>query len=97
MAAMIDYINKTRAAHIITIEDPIEYVHERKQAIFSQREVKVDTPTFAQGLRDALRQKPDVIMVGEIRDRDTAETVFLAAESGTWSLPLCIQTRRRGA
>lgn len=82
MAAMLDYINKTRAAHIITIEDPIEYVHERKQAIFSQREVKVDTPTFAQGLRDALRQKPDVIMVGEIRDRDTAETVFLAAESG---------------
>lgn len=82
MAAMVDYINKTRAAHIVTIEDPIEYVHERKRAIFSQKEVKIDTPTFAQGLRDALRQKPDVIMVGEIRDRDTADTVFLAAESG---------------
>lgn len=82
MASMLDYINKTRHAHIVTIEDPIEYVHSRRKSIFSQKEVKVDTPSFAQGLRDALRQKPDVIMVGEIRDRDTADTVFLAAESG---------------
>jgi twitching motility protein PilT len=82
MASMLDYINKTRSAHVVTIEDPIEYVLERDKAIFSQKELKLDTPTFAQGLRDALRQKPDVIMVGEIRDRDTADTVFLAAESG---------------
>lgn len=82
LAAILDTINKTRSAHIVTIEDPIEFVQERRMSIFSAKEVGLDTPTFAQGMRDALRQKPDVIMVGEIRDRDTADTVFAAAESG---------------
>lgn len=82
MASLLDNVNKTRNAHIITIEDPIEFVHERNRSIISSKEVGIDTPTFAQGLRDSLRQKPDVIMVGEIRDRDTADTVFAAAESG---------------
>lgn len=82
LASMVDSINKNRAAHIITIEDPIEFVHERNRSIISSKEVGLDTPSFAQGLHDALRQKPDVIVVGEIRDRQTADTVFAAAESG---------------
>ncbi|WP_341744788.1 type IV pilus twitching motility protein PilT [Azonexus hydrophilus] len=81
-AAMLDAINRTRAAHVVTIEDPIEYVHEHQQSIFSQREVGVDTATFEDGLQDALRQCPDIIMVGEIRNRATAETALLAGESG---------------
>lgn len=81
-AAMIDTINEARAAHIITIEDPIEYVFENKKSIFSQREVGIDTPTFQRGLEDAMRQCPDVILVGEIRNRETAETALLAGESG---------------
>lgn len=81
-AAMIDAINEARAAHIITIEDPIEYVFEKKKAVFSQREVGVDTKTFDKGLEDAMRQCPDVILVGEIRNRETAETALLAGESG---------------
>lgn len=81
-AAMIDEINATRSAHVITIEDPIEYVFQRKRAIFTQREVGVDTSSFEQGLMDAMRQCPDVIMVGEIRNRATAETAIYAGESG---------------
>lgn len=82
MAAMADVINETRSAHIVTIEDPIEYMFERKKAIFSQREVGVDVGSFFEGVRDAMRQRPDVIVIGEIRDKDTAETALLAAESG---------------
>lgn len=81
-AAMIDTINETRAAHIVTIEDPIEYVFQKKKAVFSQREVGVDTLSFERGLEDAMRQCPDVILVGEIRNRETAETALLAGESG---------------
>jgi len=81
-AAMIDAINENRPAHIITIEDPIEYVFQKKKSIFSQREVGVDTPSFDKGLEDAMRQCPDVILVGEIRNRETAETALLAGESG---------------
>lgn len=81
-AAMIDAINETRSAHIVTIEDPIEYVFESKKSVFSQREVGVDTDSFESGLEDALRQCPDVILVGEIRNRETAETALLAGESG---------------
>lgn len=82
IASMLDHVNSTRNAHIVTIEEPIEYELQRKQSIISQREVPTDTASFASGLREALRQKPDVIMVGEIRDNDTAETVLNAGESG---------------
>ena len=81
-AAMIDEINNTRRAHIITIEDPIEYIFQSRKSVFSQREVGVDTASFNAGLEDAMRQCPDVILVGEIRNRETAETALLAGESG---------------
>lgn len=82
MAALVDAINSTRNCHIETIEDPIEYVFQRKKSIFSQREVGSDTPSFFEGVRGAMRQRPDVIVIGEIRDRDTAENAILAGESG---------------
>lgn len=82
IASMLDYINSTRHGHIITIEEPIEYELQRKLSIISQKEVPTDTPSFSSGLREALRQKPDVLMVGEIRDFDTADTVLHAGESG---------------
>jgi len=82
IASMLDQINASRSAHIITIEEPIEYQLQRKQAIISQKEVPTDTASFFSGLREALRQKPDVLMVGEIRDFDTADTVLHAGESG---------------
>lgn len=81
-AAFLNHINETRPGHILTIEDPIEYVHQRKEALFSQREVPTHVDSFAAGLRSALRQKPDVIVVGEVRDKETADALFLAAESG---------------
>lgn len=82
MAAMIDMINATRNAHIITIEDPVEYVYNRKKSIISQREVGVDVVSYFEGIKDAMRQRPDVIMVAEVRDRDSASAALLAAESG---------------
>jgi len=82
LAAMIDYINKTRKAHVMTVEDPIEFLHRDQQSIINQREVSVDTRSFAQALRSALRQDPDVILVGEMRDHETIETALLAAETG---------------
>jgi twitching motility protein PilT len=82
IASMLDYLNASRSAHIITIEEPIEYELQRKQSIISQKEVPTDTASFSSGLREALRQKPDVLMVGEIRDFDTADTVLHAGESG---------------
>ena len=82
LAAMIDYINATRAAHIMTVEDPIEYLHRDHHSIVNQREVAVDTQSFSQALRSALRQDPDVILVGEMRDHETVETALLAAETG---------------
>jgi twitching motility protein PilT len=82
IAAMLDYLNQSRSAHIITIEEPIEFGFTRKLAIISQREVPTDAATFASGLREAMRQLPDVLMVGEIRDPDTAATVLHAGESG---------------
>ena len=81
-ASMLDYINTTRSSHIVTIEEPIEYLIDRKQAIISQKEVPTDTPSFSAGLKDAMRQKPDVLMVGEVRDFDTADTALHAGESG---------------
>jgi len=82
LAAMINHINHTRAAHVMTVEDPIEYLHRDHLSIVNQREVSVDTPSFAHALRSALRQDPDVILVGEMRDLETVETALLAAETG---------------
>lgn len=82
LAAMVDEINRTMAKHIITLEDPIEYLHPHRRSIVVQREVGMDTKTFASGLRSALREDPDVIMVGEMRDVDTMSTALTAAETG---------------
>jgi twitching motility protein PilT len=82
LAAMIDRINATRSGHIVTIEDPIEFLHPDKKAFVTQREVDVDTRSFAEALRGALRQDPDVILVGEMRDYETIETALTAAETG---------------
>jgi twitching motility protein PilT len=82
LAAMIDHINRTRRQHIVTIEDPIEIVHADRGCIVNQREVGLDTASFGQALRRGLRQDPDVILIGELRDGETAETALQAAESG---------------
>ncbi len=93
LASMIDYLNETSRKHILTLEDPIEYMHRHKSSIIDQREVGFDSDTFADGLRAALRQDPDVILVGEMRDLETISTAITAAETGhlvlatlhTWS------------
>ena len=82
LAGMIDYINVSRRAHVITIEDPIEYVHEHKRCMVNQREVGMDVPDFASALRAALREDPDVILVGEMRDFETVSAAVTAAETG---------------
>jgi len=82
LASMLTVINETSPRHIITIEDPIEYYLDHKRGIVNQREVGTDVPTFAEGLRRALRQDPDVILVGEMRDLETIETAITAAETG---------------
>ena len=82
LAAMINEINSTRTAHIITIEDPIEHLHRDNKSIVNQREVGADTNSFGQALRSALRQDPDVILLGEMRDFETIDTALLAAETG---------------
>jgi twitching motility protein PilT len=81
-AAMIDHINKTRPYHIITFEDPIEYVHQHRLSIVDQRQVGDDTPTFAEGLRSAFREDPDVVLIGEMRDLDTISAALTIAETG---------------
>jgi len=82
LAAMIDHINEHRIENIITIEDPIEYLHRDKKSTISQREVGVDVVNFSRGLRASLREDPDIILVGEMRDLDTIETALLASETG---------------
>ncbi len=82
LAAMIDYINETRYEHILTIEDPIEFVHESKKCLMNQREVHRDTLGFAEALRSALREDPDIILVGEMRDLETIRLALTAAETG---------------
>ncbi len=82
LAAMIDYINTTRTANIVTIEDPIEFLHRDKKSIVNQREIGSDTFSFSEALRSALRQDPDVILVGEMRDFETISTALTAAETG---------------
>jgi twitching motility protein PilT len=82
LAAMIHYINSTRSVHIVTIEDPIEYLHKDLRSIINQREVGMDTQSFANALRHVLRQDPDVILIGEMRDLETISTAVTAAETG---------------
>ncbi|WOV88724.1 type IV pilus twitching motility protein PilT [Sporosarcina oncorhynchi] len=82
LAAMLDYINRNFDKHIITLEDPIEYMHENCRSVINQREIGLDTTSFAKGLRAALRQDPDVILVGEMRDLETISTAVTAAETG---------------
>ncbi|MDN5566300.1 MAG: PilT/PilU family type 4a pilus ATPase, partial [Psychrobacter sp.] len=82
LAAMVDYINETRKEHILTIEDPIEFVHESKKSLINQREVHRDTLGFEPALRSALREDPDVILVGELRDLETIRLALTAAETG---------------
>ena len=82
LASMINWINENEQGHIITIEDPIEYTHAHKNSIITQREVGVDLPSFSEGVRSALRQDPDVILIGEMRDLETIEAAVTAAETG---------------
>lgn len=82
LAALIDYINTTQACHILTLEDPIEYVHENKLALINQREISVDSASFAAALKHVLRQDPDVILIGEMRDAESASVALTAAETG---------------
>ncbi|MBF0112015.1 MAG: PilT/PilU family type 4a pilus ATPase [Desulfamplus sp.] len=82
LAAFLDYINETRSVHVITLEDPIEFQHPQKKATFNQRELGADFDTYANGLRAALRQAPKIILVGEMRDRETVEIGLSAAETG---------------
>jgi twitching motility protein PilT len=82
LAAVIGHINATRSCHIVTIEDPIEFLHDDRQSIVNQREIGLDTASFSEALRRALRQDPDVILIGEMRDAETAQTAIQAAESG---------------
>jgi twitching motility protein PilT len=82
LAAMIDHINTTEARHIVTIEDPIEFLHKDKRSVINQREVGIDTASFRRALRRVLRQDPDVILIGEMRDEETVQTALSAAETG---------------
>jgi twitching motility protein PilT len=82
LAAIIDHINETRACHIVTIEDPIEYLHKDRNSIINQREVGMDTASFSRAMRRVLRQDPDVILIGEMRDQETVRTALSAAETG---------------
>ncbi|MFQ5329150.1 MAG: type IV pilus twitching motility protein PilT [Thermodesulfobacteriota bacterium] len=82
LASMLDYINNHRTCHVITVEDPLEFLHKDKRCIINQREIGIDTRTFSESLRGALRQDPDVIMVGEMRDLETTEIALTAAETG---------------
>jgi len=82
LAAIVDHVNRTRASHIVTIEDPLEFLHQDQMSIVNQREVGLDTESFGQALRRALRQDPDTILIGELRDAETAQTALQAAESG---------------
>ncbi len=100
LAAMVDYINENKPCHIITVEDPIEFVHKNKKAIVDQREVFSDTTSFAQSLKHVLRQDPDVILIGELRDLETIESALVIAETGhlvfaTLHTSDCVQTMNR--
>ena len=90
LACMIDLINRSRNCHVITLEDPIEYLHSHKKSVVSQREISNDTESYVTALRAALRQAPNVILLGEMRDYETISTALTAAETGaSGSFPLC--------
>jgi twitching motility protein PilT len=91
VSSMLDHLNRTAAKHIVTLEDPIEFQFEEDQAIINQREIGMDTRSFSEGLRNVLRQSPDVLFVSDIRDRETMEAALLAAESGQLVLS-CLHT-----
>ncbi len=100
LAAMVDYINNTRNCHIVTIEDPIEFVHKNKKCLFNQREVGTDTHSFPAALRSVLREDPDVVLIGEMRDQETIEAALTLAETGhlifgTLHTSDCVQTVNR--
>jgi twitching motility protein PilT len=82
LAALLDWINRTRASHIVTIEDPVEFIHTPQKSLISHRELGFDTPTFAGALKAALREDPDVVLVGELRDLETMSMALQAAETG---------------
>lgn len=82
LAALVDYVNHRQAKHIVTLEDPIEFLHAHDRSVIHQREIGNDTPTFERGLRSALRQDPDIILIGEMRDLETVKTALTAAETG---------------
>ena len=82
LAAMLDKVNRERHEHIVTIEDPVEYLHSHKKCIVNQRELHADTHSFANALRSALRQDPDVVLIGEMRDLETVESALRIAETG---------------
>ena len=94
LAAMIDKINKERHAHILTIEDPIEYLHTHQGCLVNQREVHSDTQSFSNALRAALREDPDIVLIGEMRDLETVEAALKIAETGTRRSARCTRTRR---
>jgi twitching motility protein PilT len=100
LAAMVEYINNTRNSHIVTIEDPIEFVHKNKKCLFNQREVGTDTHSFPAALRSVLREDPDVVLIGEMRDQETIEAALTLAETGhlifgTLHTSDCVQTINR--
>lgn len=100
IAAMIDYINQSRSDHIVTIEDPIEFVHSHKNCLINQREVGADTKSFARALKSALRQDPDIVLVGELRDLETISLAITTAETGhlvfaTLHTNSCVSTLNR--
>lgn len=100
LASMIDWINKDRSCHIVTVEDPIEFIHSNKKAIVHQREIYSDTHSFARSLRHVLRQDPNVILIGELRDLETIESALIIAETGhlvfaTLHTSDCVQTINR--
>jgi twitching motility protein PilT len=100
LAAMLDFINDTRADHVVTVEDPIEFLHRNKQCLFNQREIGSDTKDFHRALRSALRQDPDVVLVGEMRDTETIEAALTIAETGHLTLGTlhtsdCVQSINR--
>ena len=95
LAAMIGYRNENSYGHIITIEDPVEYVHDHKNCIITQREVGVDTDSWEAALKNTLRQAPDVILIGEIRDRETMEHAIAFAETGHLCLAHAARQQRQ--
>jgi twitching motility protein PilU len=91
LASMIDYRNTHRSGHILTVEDPVEFIHPHKQSLVNQREVGLDTESYAVALKNAMREAPDVILIGEIRDRETMQHALAYAETGH----LCVSTQQK--